>query len=234
MKGLLASVIVGVVLAMSGAFGTSNLHLGMRLIYWIGLAVTGTVIGTVVHHLVALWMRWSERLWMVAAVNIAILSPLMMLIVWAPTDLMSSGTLNPQHLMRYLLPVLILTVALTALNMMVQSTPVLTHAPATDSSVQPVRFLERLPAKLKGARLLAVNAEDHYRGQDLILLRLSDAIQELEGFEGAQVHRSWWVARDAVESARRRDGRAILSVEGGLEVPVSRQYVTALKSSGWL
>ena len=85
----------------------------------------------------------------------------------------------------------------------------------------------------------AVEAEDHYlrlhtsRGQDLILMRLSDAIAELEGIEGAQTHRSWWVAKGAVEDARRGDGRAVLSLKGGVEAPVSRAYAKALREAGW-
>ncbi len=34
------------------------------------------------------------------------------------------------------------------------------------------------------------------RGSDLILMRLSDALTELKGLEGAQTHRSWWVAAE--------------------------------------
>jgi DNA-binding LytR/AlgR family response regulator len=84
-----------------------------------------------------------------------------------------------------------------------------------------------------------VEAEDHYlrlhtsRGQDLILMRLSDAVAELEGIEGAQTHRSWWVAKAAVEAARRGDGRATLQVKGGVEAPVSRAYAKALREAGW-
>jgi len=53
------------------------------------------------------------------------------------------------------------------------------------------------------------------KGQDLILLRLSDAIEELAGLEGEQVHRSWWVARDGVTEVERGDGRAVLTLKSG-------------------
>ena len=101
----------------------------------------------------------------------------------------------------------------------------------------PARF--RLPPRLRGATLHAVQAEDHYlrlhtdRGSDLILMRLSDAVAELEGLEGARTHRSWWVARDAVRDASRGDGRAALTLEGGLVAPVSRRYARALREAGW-
>ena len=102
-----------------------------------------------------------------------------------------------------------------------------------------MRFAERLPAKLKGAVIYAVSAEDHYlrlhtsKGSDLILMRLSDAIAELEGLEGAQTHRSWWVARDAVESARRDGDKMVLTLKGGGEAPVSRPNVKPLRDAGW-
>jgi DNA-binding LytR/AlgR family response regulator len=110
----------------------------------------------------------------------------------------------------------------------------------TSASSQPPKFLERLPLKLRGAEVWAVEAEDHYlrlhtsKGQDLILMRLSDAVPELQGIEGAQVHRSWWVARAAITDAVRGDGRATLTLKDGAEVPVSRPYARLLRQSGWL
>ena len=84
-----------------------------------------------------------------------------------------------------------------------------------------------------------MEAEDHYlrlhtsKGSDLILMRLSDAVTELEGVEGAQTHRSWWVARAAVVDVRRSEGRASLKLKGGQDAPVSRSYARALRQAGW-
>jgi len=47
------------------------------------------------------------------------------------------------------------------------------------------------------------------------------------------VHRSWWVARDAVTDARRGDGKATLTLANGVEAPVSRAYAKALREAGW-
>ncbi|RZJ40739.1 MAG: LytTR family transcriptional regulator, partial [Brevundimonas sp.] len=123
------------------------------------------------------------------------------------------------------------------LNIFLQRTPVQTHAAVAGAA--PSRFLDRLPPKLRGATIRAVQSEDHYlrlhtdRGSDLILMRLSDALSELEGLEGAQTHRSWWVARHAVRSVSRGEGRATLTLDDGLEVPVSRRYARALREAGW-
>ena len=63
-------------------------------------------------------------------------------------------------------------------------------------------------------------------------MRLGDAITELEGIAGAPTHRSWWVARRAVTAAERADGRATLTLEGGLQAPVSRAYMKGLREAG--
>src|SRR5213075_459240 len=135
-----------------------------------------------------------------------------------------------------LLSVFVVTLAMTAINVLVETRRIA----VTNASPAPAKFLERLPLKLRGAEVWAVESEDHYlrlhtsRGQDLILLRLADAVAELEGIEGMQVHRSWWVARDAITDARRGDGRATLTLRDGAEVPVSRTYAAQLREKGWI
>jgi len=64
-------------------------------------------------------------------------------------------------------------------------------------------------------------------------MRLADALTELEGMEGAQVHRSWWVAKAAVVDAERGNGRAALTIRSGAVAPVSRTYARALRAAGW-
>jgi DNA-binding LytR/AlgR family response regulator len=97
----------------------------------------------------------------------------------------------------------------------------------------------RLPDRLRGARLFAVEAEDHYlrfhtdRGSDLLLMRMSDAVAELEGQGGTRIHRSWWVARDAIAAVHRSGGRATLRLVNGLVVPVSRRHAPLLRREGW-
>jgi DNA-binding LytR/AlgR family response regulator len=129
------------------------------------------------------------------------------------------------------------TLVMTALSFLVRRPATQTHAAAP--SAPPPKFFARLPPQLTGAEIFAVEAEDHYLrlhtslGQDLILMRLADAIAELEGVEGAQTHRSWWVARAAITSAERSDGRATLTLKDGAEVPVSRGFAKELRSAGW-
>lgn len=117
--------------------------------------------------------------------------------------------------------------------------PPTTQPPASPSPTTQPRLLDRLPPHL-GTDLIALEMEDHYvrahtvLGSELILLRLRDAMAELDGIDGQQVHRSWWVARHAVDDVR-RDGRNVrLVLPGGLEAPVARANIAVLKQQGWI
>ena len=98
-------------------------------------------------------------------------------------------------------------------------------------------LLSRLPPQL-GRELLALQMEDHYvrahtsRGSALILIPLRQAVTELTGIPGMKIHRSWWVARDAVTGVV-QDGRNLrLRLANGLEAPVSRVNVAAVRQAG--
>jgi LytTr DNA-binding domain len=100
-------------------------------------------------------------------------------------------------------------------------------------------FLRRLPPKL-GTDLLYIEVEDHYlrvhtsKGNDLLLMRLSDAVAELDQTLGRQVHRSYWVARRAVSAVDRDRYRVRLILINGARVPVSRTFLPKLRAEGWL
>jgi hypothetical protein len=103
----------------------------------------------------------------------------------------------------------------------------------------PATLVARLPGKLKAAAILALQSEDHYvrvhtdAGSDLVLMRLSDAIDGMGDTPGARTHRSWWVSKSALKSVKRDNGRLALLLANDLEVPVSRGYATELKDAGW-
>lgn len=99
-------------------------------------------------------------------------------------------------------------------------------------------FLARLSRPPSG-RLLCLEMQDHYLavhstgGTEVILCRMEDAARELAQI-GRRVHRSWWVAQDAVATPARIGQRQVLRLVDGREVPVGKSYRADLKAAGWL
>lgn len=97
-----------------------------------------------------------------------------------------------------------------------------------------VPLLRRLKPENRGP-ILHMSVADHYtevttsRGRELILLRFSDALEELGGTEGLQVHRSHFIADSHVERLLRGDGRLAVLLKDGREIPVSRSRAEAVR-----
>lgn len=99
----------------------------------------------------------------------------------------------------------------------------------------PSAIAERL-SRHAGCGLLALQAQDHYvrvvttHGSELILYRFSDAVRELAPEHGLRVHRSFWVARCAMQRLLHRAGRHYLVLGNGERVPVSRTYLNEVRN----
>lgn len=229
---------IGAFLSFVGAFGADQVPIIPRTAYFIAFGLYGGALGFAISG----WtgrQRWiAERVWLRQVVIIFTMTFAMGLSVWASVKLLLPRGTSAGQLPTYLGISFVMSVALTALSFAVFRPTRVTHA--APAGAPPAKFLERLPIKLRGADLWAVEAEDHYlrlhtsRGEDLILMRLSDALGELEGLEGAQTHRSWWVAKAAVGEVKRGDGRATIVLPSAKEAPVSRTYARALREAGWL
>lgn len=234
-RGAVVAAMSGLFLTISGAFGTDDAPLGVRFAYWMGLMALGFFWGAFVS---SYFFRDGRtrlgNIWLDTIAAALVMSGPFTGVVWVASRVSFGAEIPLVGLPILFASVLLVSFAITAINMLIATHRVAAAAPA------PVKFLERLPIRLRGAEVWAVEAEDHYlrlhtsRGQDLILMRLADAVSELEGIEGAQVHRSWWVARDAIADAKRGDGRATLTLKDGSEVPVSRTYAGMLRDKGWI
>jgi hypothetical protein len=230
-------------MAYVGAFGTLSTPLPQRFGYWLSTMVAASMIGFGLYY-PAQTRGWLEQR---PVRSVAILAAVMSLpvtgLVWLMTALFfpSRASLTPGLLIATLPPVLLISAIMTTINYLAASRAPRSHVThAAPAGAAAPKFLARIPLKLRGGELYAVQAEDHYlrlhtaAGSDLILLRLADAIAELDGVEGAQTHRSsWWVAKAAVVDAKRSDGRAVLTIKNGVEAPVSCSYAGALRDAGW-
>jgi hypothetical protein len=117
------------------------------------------------------------------------------------------------------------------------SLPELARPPSAPLQTSP--FFARLPGRL-GKDLLCLQMEDHYVraftavGSEMILMRMADAARELEGYDGLLVHRSFWVARDAVAGWTRDGKNLTLRLSNNKNIPVARDRQAQVKAAGWL
>ena len=105
-------------------------------------------------------------------------------------------------------------------------------------SVNPpgVTFFRRLRPET-GRSLVSLSINDHYldivtrQGRETILMRIAVAKADLTGYPGMRVHRSHWVAFDAVERLERDGNRWTAHMAGGGSIPVSRDLAPTLRDA---
>lgn len=224
-------------MAFLAPFGTHHIGWPMIWIYWVGLMAVGGGGGTLAANITKRRAAFLPEVlqWVVIAAAAAVpVTAAVIGLQWGP-----SGYLPPPATWPAIyFYVFVVSAAVSGVMFLISRVQAGTSGTSGESATR-APFLDRLPPKLKGARIFAVQAEDHYlrvhtsAGDDLILLRLADAERELASLDGLRVHRSWWVARDAVADVTRADGRMILKLVNGVEAPVSRTYARAVRDAGW-
>lgn len=238
-KGLAIAVAAAVFMAVISAFGTGDIPFFLRLVYWLVTMAVSEGIGLFVFEWLGPRLSGIANWWLrVAFLIVAMALPITAVVIATTRYAFADAKIGLEDSLWLFGAVAAVATAMTAINLLANFEPTKTNA--ANSAAERPRFLDRLPSKLNGAEILAIQSEDHYlrlhtsRGSDLILMRLSDAIPELEGLEGARTHRSWWIARAAVAESKRARGRTLLVLTNGLKVPVSRSYIRALRDDGWL
>lgn len=235
---LLVALAAGVLLARLGPFDTfSDLPAAERAAYWIGLTL---LLGVQILVAIHLLRRPLDRLHWTALAALAGLAgavPSAFEVAWAESLLRVERDLGLLDLLFIYADVAMIAVPLAVAIRAAAGAGPPGLEPAQTGS--PDRLMCALPPERRGA-LLALAAEDHYlrvytdRGEDLILRRFGDALADTAGLDGAQVHRGWWVARNAVAGHEREGDRPILILTNGVRVPVSRTYARAAREAGLL
>ncbi|MDO9608939.1 MAG: LytTR family DNA-binding domain-containing protein [Brevundimonas sp.] len=236
--GLAVTTVLGLVLGVIGPFGSYlNGSPPLRIVYWVVSLWSGWVLFGLIVPRLALWARGrSLSVWLWAPPIIVLLAAPMTLISRALAQRMWPGAFEV-GLLEWYGQSLIVSILATGVPLWILARTAAPAAePPTPLSADP---RDRLPPHL-GREVICLQMEDHYvrvhtpLGSDLILMSLSQAMAGLAGVEGRQTHRSWWVARAAVEGVV-EDGRNLsLKLKGGLTAPVSRTRVAPLRAEGWL
>lgn len=234
--GFAAASVLGLVLGAIGPFGSYlNGSAPVRMAYWVAnLWVGWLAFGFSLPRLsawaaqrnVPLW-AWTPPAVAVLAILPALLSRAIAVRLWP--------VVGQVHWLEWYVQCLLISTLITA-GVLWATRPRSVAGGVNPTSADP---RERLPAHL-GRTVLCLKMEDHYvrvhtpQGSALVLMSLSQAMDGLKDLEGAQTHRSWWVAREAVTGVV-EDGRNLrLTLRGGLQAPVSRARVGRLREDGWL
>ena len=235
---LVALVLFGLFLAAVAPFGTAEAPTAFRYLYWQLAMVGGGVIAALIEPVLFNRLRGRPRLFVLA--QLAAMTPAIAIWVSLLPVIVFGARISAGRILEVLPDVLTINVAVVVLAWLTRKALNRRDAPGTaPEGLAPAAIRTRLPPRLARARLVAVEAEDHYlrirteAGSALVLMRLGDALEALSELDGFRTHRSWWVARPAVETVRWKGGRGALTLSDGSSAPVSRTYAAALKGTDW-
>lgn len=235
---LLAGVAAAALMTLVGGFNTYTMPLGQRAVFWAILMAWNT----------AKWQTWfaftvrRSSDWplsgLLSTIPLSLPIPFEIAVAarlagieGAAPDLVDTWV-KALGMGAIIFTVAMLLVWRGARNQLASEVP-------AAAAVAPGGLLDR--ARVEADALAAIEAEDHYcrvRRRDgqsaLIHYRFGDALAEVAGLDGAQVHRGSWVAADAVKGAERDGRRWRLVLMDGSRVAVSATYAAEARRRGWL
>ena len=233
LSGIGISLIAGIVLSILGPYQTGNLPFGIRFLYWTGLSFVGGLgAGAFLPLTRKLGLsprRIATLLGQSLTATVAVTACLIGL------DLYRSHTSNLFNLFYLFGFVWIISIIITSIAHLVENT----NANAGEPNETRPAIYDRLKPSLRSSDIYALSSEDHYvrvytsKGEDLVLMRLSDAIRECSPLPGLPVHRSWWVAEKGAKSIKKSDGKLQIELPEGQIAPVSRAKSKSVREAGW-
>lgn len=227
--------VLSLVVGLIGPFGTFEMPPLSRIAYWTAVVMGTSLAGTLVAGLVERLL--VDRLPRLPGAALAgaiagLPNTVIVILINAAAFGLWFQPIDAAALLGYCV---LISGAITVLGaFLADRTPGAKVAPPAAPAL-----LARLPLPQRG-RLLHLAVADHYvevttdRGKALLLMRLSDAVGETAPVPGLQVHRSHWVALDAVRRSTRQSGKPVLELENGTIVPVSRSCLGAARDAGLL
>ena len=237
--GLLGIVCI---LTVSAPFATAEqFNVIQRFFYWGGIAVSTYFCAIFVLLFVERKLVQRGKYTITARIIATLVASLAVstVVFFINTVVVGIDELHWKALMFLWINCTLITFAISAIVFIVtdalykETTPGPKNGQTPDTSSA---FYQRLPKSL-GTEVISLQAQDHYvdvkttEGNELILIRLSDAINELGEAEGIQVHRSWWVTHKHVVEQKRINNKPHLILSDGNAIPISRTYSADVKAA---
>lgn len=239
LRAALGVLLITSLMAFWGPYGTGRFGWPSVWYYWAGLMIPGWTMGLLVEAVIRRvrpgWPFLARYSLVAALASVAVIAANYVTHAARGVDLVSVD-----HT-RLVLQVTVLTYVITLVYGAARRG--LSGPAATDETVPERRAGSPLAEKLdplhRRADLIALMSEDHYlrvhtsAGDSLVRLSLGEALTAVAQIDGARVHRSWWVARDAVDRIEKSSGRMRLVLSNGVKAPVSRSQTAHLRDAGW-
>ena len=237
-------VAIGLVIGLLGPFGTFALPPALRILNWIAWLLAGYAFFRPT-GIVAGWLCETTGLPraagdLVALAVAALPVTLVIVLLTSPLDL--AGALRWRGFWTMYLYILVIAVVVVVAMKALFRPRGDAEQPVVAADPPPPAPADRpamdLPPGFGAVR--ALKGEDHYVRvigdvrEEMILMRMRDAIERLGDVDGLRIHRSWWVAKDAVASIRREGRTAVVTLATGHEAPVARDAMPALRAAGWI
>ena len=200
----------------------------LRLGYWafvIGVSVpVGAIIRILGQQLLNEKQEWIEDLFVVVTLTVVFGPMLVVLNLW-----MILHTDHPAVDWRLsVVATFFIGAAIVGIGRVIRSSA--EDLASDGSSHRRDRLLDRINAP-EGVRLTKVSSDNHYikirtddNTQHRILMRLRDAVTEIDVEDGIWVHRSHWVALKHVQSIEIVNGKEVLKMRHGCDVPIGPKY----------
>lgn len=243
---LVITMVAILIAVLAGPFQTGELLFGSRLLFWTLLIGLNTI----------KWQAWVARIgaragdgWQASA--LLVLSGAILLNLTLPFEINLAYRLVGQTIRIPWAPLFTMSLMI---SLGIGAAIAVAYRPAAATLVAaspPVPEAAPVAAPASGLALRAnigslgeigaIMAEDHYLRlwlsdgrTPLVLYRFGDAVRELAGIDGLQVHRGSWVAGVAVAAAVRDGRRWRLLLANGDSVPISESFLPAVRARGWL
>lgn len=231
----------GLLCGVIGPFGSYPANMFTRLAYWIGLFVGGTLIGwpIIAGAATAGPARGFPLPFSVAVAVLAATVPIALLAA-AGGHLFWPMRASGMRALEWYGQTLVIVVPAAAGALWLETRWHGRTSPMSAGSYEDRPAARALIPDHLLAHALCLQMEDHHVrvhgvGRSwLHLATLREAIDQIGPERGLQVHRSWWVARDAVCGWASDERTLRLRLVNGLDVPVARNRVAAVRAEGWL
>lgn len=237
-RRVLVYLAVLAVCVLTGPFGTAvSLPFWERLVYW---TVSITCVGLVMELSISAAIdspalrRWHISVAFLLGSMIGALPGTAFIIFISQT--LRPGHFDSAEFPRVWAQVTAMAVAIGALDMLVSKISHTANKALAPESGQPnalhrARLFERLDDRVREGALVSLSMQDHYveitttTGSEFILMRLTDAIDLLDGLSGVRTHRSHWIPQSSAVALHKDGRRHVLELSNGKTVPVSKTYL---------